>query len=80
MKIKKVNEMKTEDIYDISTSQASPTPWSFEWEEYPVIKDKNGKVVATLSTGEVSGAYSEEQIMANAKMILFFQPISRFDQ
>jgi hypothetical protein len=57
-------ESKTED--------SSPTPWKFAWDgdRPPTIFDANGKPVCVLSTGTLSGAYENEEIIANAKRIM----------
>lgn len=49
-----------------------PTAWYFDWngDEPPRIFDADGRCVCVLSTGTLGGAYTTEQIIANAKRLL----------
>ena len=59
-------------LKDSNIEDQSPRPWKLVWNEHtpPTIFDANGQCVVVLSTGTLSGAYTTEQIIANAKVIL----------
>ena len=70
---KKDHNAQVQDLLKKATiEQSSPTPWELYWDEGsgPLIVDAEGRIIAVLSTGKLSGAWSTEEILANAKRLL----------
>ena len=72
MKDDKHNKKAQKLLETAEITQSRPTPWYLHWEDSspPMIFDAEGCCVAVLSTGVLSGAYTTEEIMANAKRLL----------